>query len=230
MAEPTLTDVLKKAIDQTLINIHTSMPGIIESYNPATGLASVKPSLKRKYAGEVDSMEYPVISGVPVVFPRTANAFLYLPITKGDNVLLVFAERSLDRWLEKGGMVAPEDPAKFGLNGAIAIPGLYAKTEPITPNGEMASVELANDTAYIEIKESGEIIVTNGQATLQLDGGNVKIQATKITLESSNVHLGDESGNKIITAADFASGYVLDSTPAVCTLNPSGGTVKTKAS
>lgn len=214
MADPTLTEVMKNAIDQTLTNVHTSMPGVIESYDFATGLASVKPSFKRKYAGETESTEYPVVSGVPVIFPRVANAFLRLPVAKGDNVLLVFAERSLDKWMERGGAVAPADPAKFGLNDAVAIPGLYPKTNPVNPNGANTSLEIAVGSSWIEIKSDGSIY----------------INATKAVINSPNVNLGDESGNKIITAADFTSGYVLDSTPAPCTLNPLGGTAKTKAS
>lgn len=213
MADPTLAEVIKKAIDQTLTNVHTSMPGVIESYDSVTGLASVKPSLKRKYAGETNSTEYPVVSGVPVIFPRVANAFLRLPVAKGDNVLLVFAERSLDKWIEKGGTVAPEDPAKFGLNDAVAIPGLYPKTDPLSPNGADTSLEIAVGSSWIEIKTDGSIHIT----------------APKAVINSPNVNLGDESGNKIVTVADFA-GNVLDSTAGPCTILPVGGTIKTKAS
>lgn len=217
MADPTLSEVIKKAIDQTLINIHTSMPGVIESYDPATGLASVKPSLKRKYAGETESTEYPVVSGVPVIFPRVANAFLRVPVAKGDNVLLVFSERSLDKWMEKGGAVAPEDPAKFGLNDAVAILGLYPKTDPLSPNGSNTSLEIAVGSSWIEIKSDGSIYIT----------------ATKAVINSLNVNLGDESGEALVKMSDLATLTVVGVQAGPTTLpvtNVAIGTIKTKAS
>lgn len=218
MAEPTLTDVLKKAIDQTLCNVHTSMPGTIESYDSATGLASVKPSLKRKYTGEAESIEYPVISGVPVIFPRVADACLRLPIAKGDKVLLIFAERSLDLWLEKGGIVSPEDPAKFGLKDAVAIPGLFPKVDPPSPNGVDTSLEIAVGASWIEIKTDGSIHIT----------------ASKAVINSPDVNLGDESGGALATLADLSSLTVPNAMGGAVILPVSAlaatGTIKTKAS
>jgi len=230
---PSLSEVILNGIEQVMGNLHTSLPGRIESYEPGTQLAKVKPLLKRKYTSEADTISLPIISNVPVIFPRSGNAFLKLPVQHGDYVQLIFNERSLERWIELGGEVDPQDPSKFDLNGAVAIVGLYPKTEPIEPNGETASIELTNGSSYVEIKESGEILVTNGQALLQIDGGNVKIQATKITLESANVNLGDESGEALVKISDLSTLQVAGVQAGPATLpvvNSAVGTTKTKAS
>lgn len=229
MATPTLSNVLTAAVERFLSNIHTAMPGVIESYDPSTNTASVKPTLKRKYVDDDQAIELPVISRVPVLFPRTADAHLALPIAAGDYVMLVFSERGMARWLDKGGTVDPEEPAMFALNDAVAIPGVFPTDEAPARNGADDSVELANGTSYIEIKASGEILVKNGSLEMTIGSGEVRIKATKIVLESADVNLGDESGNKIVTVADFL-GNVLDSTAAPCTILPAGGTTKTKAS
>jgi len=230
---PSLSEVILNGIDQVMGNLHTSLPGRIESYDPGKQLAKVKPLLKRKYASEADAISLPIISNVPVIFPRASNAFLKLPVQSGDYVQLIFNERSLERWIDLGGEVDPQDPSKFDLNGAVAIVGLYPKTEPLESNGETASIELANGSSYIEIKESGEILVTNGEALLQIDGGNVKIQATKITLESANVNLGDESGEALVKISDLSTLQVVGVQAGPATLpvvNTAIGTTKTKAS
>jgi hypothetical protein len=231
---PTLSEVLQKSIDQVLANVHTCLPGKIETYDDATGLASVQPLLKRKYTGEDESIELPVISGVPVVFSRTANAYLKLPVAAGDNVMLLFAERSIDKWLTKGGVVEPGDPAKFSLNDAIAVPGLYPKADAIQANGDQSSVELANKTSYIEIKASGEIIVTDGSLTLTVGSGEIKLNATKIVLESANVNLGDEAGSTLALKSDLALLTVpgaLGGGPGLpVSAAATVGTIKTKAS
>ena len=67
-----------------------------------------------------------MIYNVPVLFPRSRKAAVTFPLEKGDTVLLVFAERSLDEWIEKGGnKVSPEDPRRHDMSDAIAIPGCF---------------------------------------------------------------------------------------------------------
>jgi hypothetical protein len=60
-----------------IAEIHTAIPGRIESYDAATCLANVKPLLKRRFTvdnadGEIvqQDEEYPVIMAVPVSFCR----------------------------------------------------------------------------------------------------------------------------------------------------------------
>lgn len=213
MATPNLTEVITQGIERMFANVHTAIPGIVESYDDGTNTVSVRPALKRKYVEESAAVELPIISRVPVLFPRTANAHLALPVAQGDSVLLVFSERGIAKWLDRGGTVDPEEPAMFSINDAIAIPGIYPLAEPPARNGAASSVEMANGTSYLEIKDTGEI----------------RMKATKIVLESTDVNLGDEAGNKVVTVADFL-GNVLDSTAAPCTILPTGGTLKTKAS
>jgi Phage protein Gp138 N-terminal domain len=248
---PSLSEIILNGVEQTLGNLHTAMPGKIETYDEETQLANVKPLFKRKYASETEAVEMPIIINVPVIHPRTANAFVRLPVAVGDYVQLLFNERSLDRWLEKGGEVDPQDPSKFGLDGAVAIPGLNPKADAFVANGDPESVEIANGTAYVEIKEDGtieatngtgsvmikddgEILIDSGQATLQIDAsGNVKITATKITLESTAVHLGDESGEALVKMSDLATLTVpgaMGGGPGLPVTNVAIGTIKTKAS
>lgn len=213
---PSLAEVIRMGIDQILANIHTALPGRIESYDQSTGLAKVKPLLKRKYATDSAATELPVISGVPVVFPRTANAWVRIPVAAGDTVLLVFAERSIDLWLEKGGTVDPEKPERFSLNDAIAIPGLFPSQEAISPNGAATSLEVACGSAYMEITSTGQ----------------VKINASKVTVTSPDVNLGDESGDALVKVSDLVNNVLLITAPnGLCTVtNPTGlaGTRKVK--
>jgi len=234
MSTPTLTDVIKSGIDMIMANVHTAMPGRIESYDAGTQLAKVKPLFNRKYTTETAAKELPIISNVPVIFPRSARSFVRFPVAAGDTVLLIFCERSIDRWLERGGTVDPLDPEKFGLNGAVALAGLFSKSGKLSANGANTSLEIANGTNYIEIKNDGELIFKNGAATFQMDAsGNVKITATKITLESANVNLGDESGEALVKKSDLSTLQVVGVQAGPTTLpvlNTAVGTIKTKAS
>lgn len=233
MSTPTLTDVIISGVEKIMSNIHTAMPGRIESFDINTQLAKIKPLLNRKYTTDNIAKELPVISNVPVIFPRSANAFLRLPIAFEDTVLIIFCERSIDRWLDQGGTVDPLDPEKFGLNGAVAIAGIYPKSGAFDINGSSDSLEIAHGTNFIEIKNDGEILIKNGQANLQIDAsGNVKISALKITLESPNINLGDESGEALIKKSDLNTLFVPGATgggPGLPVTNTAVGTLKVKA-
>lgn len=234
-ATPTLGKVITDAIEFVLSNIHTSMPGRIVSYDQSTGLASVQPAISRKYKTEIVATPLPIISNVPVAMPRAGNALIKIPLSAGDYVLLIFSERGIDRWLENGGVVDPLDPAMFALNDAIAIPSVFPNTEPPKPNAPATSVEISNGTAHVEVAQDGTIRMAADNATIEIDqAGNAKITAVKITLESTNVNLGDEAGSTLAKLSDLSlltvpgalgggPGLPVSAIAAV-------GTIKTKAS
>ena len=72
----TLASNIKQGIETRLKDVHTAMPGIIESFNAVTQLASVQPAVKRIFRTTQDEKEIltptpiPVLINVPVIFPR----------------------------------------------------------------------------------------------------------------------------------------------------------------
>jgi hypothetical protein len=126
----------------------------------------VQPTIQQRTTdGEV--FDYPKIVSVPVVFPRSRYFSLTYPIEKDDTVLLVFTERSMDRWLRSGGTVDPRDPRRHDLTDAVAIPGLYPFSEG-TKVKEPSSVEIQYKEASITIKANGDIEISGGDAVKKL--------------------------------------------------------------
>jgi hypothetical protein len=115
-------DIAAFVADQ-LREVNTALPGRIESYNANTGKAEVQPLLKERYA-DGDVITLPRIPNVPLVFPRTQAASISMPVAAGDGVLLLFCQRSLDKWLSTGGIKEPDDIRMHSLSDCIAIPGL----------------------------------------------------------------------------------------------------------
>jgi hypothetical protein len=127
---PNIYEVVKAGLDSALTELHTAMPGIVRKYDAATQLADVQPSIQRRFRkpdGTEGTRDFPVIVNVPVAFPRAGGFFLSFPVAVGDFVLLVFSERSIDQWLEKGGIQDPIVTTLHDLSDAIAIPGVYPK-------------------------------------------------------------------------------------------------------
>lgn len=160
---PSLTQVIRDMIDQQLLELHTAMPGEIVEYDYNTNLAVVQPVIKRKFKQMAQAMPLPLISNVPVFFPSTKDAYLRLPIAVGDEGQIIFQERSIDNWLENGGVIDPLDPRKFHLSDAVFYPGLRSKNNALIPKGKTNSVVIKNSKSVIEIMTSGKFKITNGK-------------------------------------------------------------------
>ena len=80
---PTLTDIIRTAIEARLTDLHVMLPGEFTDYDVSTGKAKVKLSIKRKFE-DGSIVELPVIANVPVQMPRTASSVIYVPIAAGD--------------------------------------------------------------------------------------------------------------------------------------------------
>ena len=165
-----LSEPLLRAVDQALTDIRVCLPARIESYDHTTQRAEVTPLLRRAYVdGETDSM--PVIAGVPVVWPRSGGASLTMPVRRGDGVMLVFSDRSLDRWLVQGGEVTPDDRRKHDLSDAIAIPGLYSFADQ-SPQDNNDDVLLQYAGSSLRMKADGDIEITAGK-NVQITGDRI---------------------------------------------------------
>lgn len=196
----TLSDLLRAAINSALSEVHTCLPGRIEDYDHTTQKASVLPLLSRRLrTGEEEGR--PVVSCVPVVFPRCGGASLTFPVKKGDGCLLVFSERSLDAWLDQGGVVAPDDPRRHDITDCIAIMGLYPFSEA-SPQDNNTDVLLKYNSANIRIQPSGAVSITapagltiNGNVTVTgtvTASGNVTGAGKSL---ATHVHAGVTSGS-----------------------------------
>lgn len=162
--ESDFEDAILAVVESRLVGMHVVLPGRIEKYDRDTFKANVKPLLKKKY-NDGTEQELPIIVNVPVVWPRTANFEMSAPMERGDGVLLIFCERSLDAWLSKGGIVAPSDGRKFDLSDAIAIPGLYSFKQRALDSGDDVSIRYKKSS--IRIKKDGGIEMGGDTDTLR---------------------------------------------------------------
>jgi len=132
--EPTLEDVIREFVRVGLAKVHTSFPATIVTYNPALQTATIQPALHARIDDVLLDMERPdvvpppVLSNVPVVWPSGGGAgpawSLHGPLTPGDPVTVVVAERSTDEWRTIGAPTnIPLDARRFDLSDAVCYPG-----------------------------------------------------------------------------------------------------------
>lgn len=185
-----LVNQVKKTAKKATEEMHTAVPATIKSYDSSTGLASVQPVAKfKKPNGE--TMDYPSISGVPVVFPQSANVTIAFPIKAGDGCLLVFGEKSLDYWLYGK---ETDTELSFDLSNAVAIPSLKN-------TGSLAMQKACSENAVV--LQSGGTTLTVKSGEVVIDGNltvNGKIDATGDVTGSgislaTHTHTGDSGGS-----------------------------------
>jgi hypothetical protein len=175
----TLASNIKQGIDSRLKDLHTSLPGIVESFDSATQLARVQPAIKRIFVTRDEDIEIltpldlPILINVPVIFPRGGGFSLTFPVSKGDECLITFCERSIDDWHQTGKSRSPSARRFHSLSDATAFVGLSSIPNKI-PSYSTDEVQIKKDdgSAILSIKPDTGIRMqnSNGFVELQADG------------------------------------------------------------
>lgn len=187
----TMTELLDAAMLSKMADMHTCFPARIESYDYTKQRASIKPLLNRKLKdGRIE--ELPVLSNVPVWMPRSGGASITLPVSAGDTCFVACTERSIDEWLQRGGVQTPSDPRKHSLFDAVAFVGLM-------PFSVGTAAENATD---VLIKYSGSNVRLK-------PGGAVEIEATLVKIIAPETEL---TGNLTVAGLTTTGGLVSEGT------------------
>ncbi len=155
-----IADIIQEHIQERLAGIHTAIPGKIQSYEAPSKKAEVALMMKQKYQDR--ELPYPVVSGVPVIFPGSADAQVSFPLKKGDGCLLICSERSLDEYLASGRAEVPADSRRFSLTDAVCVPGLFSFSSPGLP-GATDRLQIKYKDAELALTDAGEITL-NGDS------------------------------------------------------------------
>ena len=152
---------IRFAIHQSLKDLYTCMPGIVESYNAETRRAVVKGTLKM-VTTKKEEIEREAIHNVPVVFPSGGGFAMTFPLEQGDPVLLVYSQRGLANWKKTFDVAAPDVFGFLSEKDAIAIPGFVGHHEPEN--------HIAIEADGIHIKTTGKLAIEAQDVTFKRPG------------------------------------------------------------
>ena len=182
-------------------DIHTALPGKIVAFDPEKGVASVQP--KGKYlTTEGASLDYPMISDVPVTFPycQTANVGLVFPIKPDDNCMIIISEVELDEW--RNGAES-EAPIRYDLTSAMLIPGLCL-------GGVSAMKKAVENDAVVIASGPAEIVIGSGKIALTGDmtvEGNVTVTGNFEMTGNAKVNGNQEVSGNVTAHGKLAAGH-----------------------
>jgi Phage protein Gp138 N-terminal domain len=183
-----IVNLLKKLNTHIANNIRVCMPAKIETYDFKTQQASVKIDMQELF-DDNSSIDYPVISGVPVIFMASGGASITMPVNRGDYCLLVFSDRDLSNWLLGGEGQKPDSTRMHDLSDAVAIMGMFPFNKG--PRAE-------NNTDMV-IKYDGSKITLKPEGVINIETTkNINIQAVElININSKNAVISTIEDTKV---------------------------------
>lgn len=171
-----LATVISLGLESYVKDLHTALPGIIESFNSIDQTVSVQPAIKRVFKTDDGDKEIlipqnlPLLINVPVIYPRGGGFSLTFPVKQNDECLIIFCERAIDDWHKKGGINKPANKRFHSFSDAVALIGLSSIPNNV-PNYNTNHVELKKDD------NSVNIVLRND--------GNVEVNASiKVTINA----------------------------------------------
>lgn len=178
-----LTELLALSNHRAISDLHTTLIARVMKVNQKT--LDVKPVLNFD-AGD-GSIEYPVFTQVPPIFPHGGDSYMAMPISVGDYCLLCVSERCFDQWYEGSDFVSPVDIRMHDYSDSFALVGVHNRAgaldipKLITLIGDMVakgSWDLTGDVKHTgNTEQKGNQDVTGNVAVTGEVRATVKVAA-----------------------------------------------------
>lgn len=164
----------------------TALPGIVQSFSPTAMTAVVQPAVQGQLQardGSWRSVNLPLLTDVPVVYPGGGGFTLTFPVSAGDECLVIFASRCIDGWWAYGGVQVQPDVRMHDLSDGFALVG--PRSTPRVLAGISAGVQLRADDASVSIEMLAGAVNIIAPAGVYMNG---------IRVDETHVHGGVETG------------------------------------
>ncbi len=171
MISPELALVLQEAIDSALIDVHTGLPGVVQSYNDTTKTCEIEIQTKRmleKQDGTYASEELPILVNVPISNAGSSEYVTAYALSPGDTGMVMFSETSLDQWRTKGELTSPSDIERHGLSGGVFYPAPLPIAKLVTDIltsgaffGKVGGVQLRATGTTMEATTAGAVAASD---------------------------------------------------------------------
>lgn len=203
-------NALRLALDGRQSMLWTAFPGIVIDVNFTDMTCSIQPAIQgtvEDESGVIESVDMPVLIKVPICFPKAGGFVLTLPLSAGDEVLVVIASRCIDAWWQSGGVQRAMEARMHDLSDGFCIPG-PCSVPNVIPAISSSGAQLRNEagTTYLEISADGKIKLVSPTAIavtgdLTVSGkveANGEVTAHKATVPvnlSTHTHTGVTVGS-----------------------------------
>ena len=166
-------EMYRRMTENSVYDLRVAAPGIIQSFDPATQTATVQLAIREKINidGNVSDEEIPVLPDIPVFMPRAGGYCLTMPISAGDECLVIFGDSCMDAWWQSGGVQNQVEKRRHDLSDGYALVGIWS--QPRVISGYSAS--------------SAQLRTDDGGTVIDLRPGLITHTATQVVINSTQV-------------------------------------------
>lgn len=207
-------EALRMALDGRQAEIWTSLPGVIESFDPVAMTATVQPTIQGQITDETGTFSFvdlPLLEDVPVEFPSGGGFTLTFPVSKGDECVLVFAARCIDNWWALGDVQQPFEFRMHDLSDAFCRVGPRSQPRVLTPAVDTEAAQLRTDDNKARISmypdytiraenPAGKIEITPGGVVTAHGDVSITLQAPVINMVAGAFTMQAPAGGDTPTA------------------------------
>lgn len=188
------TELLKSDVSS---NLRVAIPGIIKAFDVATQTVKVQPAIREIIydgVGTPNHVQLPELLDVPIIMPHAGDYAITLPITEGDECLVIYADMCIDGWWQSGGVQNQVEMRRHDLSDGFAVLGPWSQTKRLA-NYSPNKLHLYNIQTGTGIEVDGQGIKVTG---------NVEITGNILTHGNSEL-----KGNSLIQGDSELKGVVL---------------------
>jgi hypothetical protein len=165
--------VLRKALESFGRNLWCCLPGLIEKVDFQKMTCVVQPAIQAILFDEKGGrkpVNLPLFEDVPIWYPQGGFGVLTFPIKKGDECLVVFADRCIDAWWQSGGIQGQIEFRQHDLSDGFALVGVRSQPRVLNPSPDPENVQLRSEDGktHVSMKPDGTVAMINEKGTLKL--------------------------------------------------------------
>jgi len=204
----------RMALDSAAASLWVALPAIVESVDFTAMTITAQPALtgmQNAPDGSTSSVKMPLLVDVPIMFQGGGGYSITLPIAKGDECLIIFADRCIDAWWQSGGVQAPMESRMHDLSDGFALVGVRSQPK-VVPSISQTKVQIRSDdgTVFVEIDKTGKVNITAPTSVtvtspITTFTGNIKVNGTA-TIDGASTLTGAVSAGSTITASGEITG------------------------
>lgn len=187
-----MIELIDAIVKDTLNEVHTSLPAVIQDIDYVNGTCSVEIIPKRELCGQI--IKYPPLIDVRLDFLKFGAWTVQIPRKKGDKVWIGFSEATISE---------ETSLERFSLNEPYIIGSCENGYEN---NSE--DIILSGAGTRIEIKGDGSMVITTGANKMTINS-NIEVNGD-MTINGNTTQIGDTSqkGKINVVGSVTASGDV----------------------
>ena len=162
-------DISRNIKDQIKFEMRCAAPAIIKEFDSTKQTVTVQLTTKERIfiRGIYQYIKIPIIADVPIFMPRAGNFVITMPITIGDECLVVFTDTCIDAWFQTGG---EENEQMFqrrhDLSDCFALCGIWNQKQVITDYSPTdLEIRSLDNTISLTVSKSG-ITLTSPSTTI----------------------------------------------------------------